>query len=222
MLIAVCLVLTAGTLAASAQPGKGPGRPHDRPERPREIPEAVAPEISAQRTLDRLNPLLGLTPEQYGKLYKLLLKEETRKSGLAHPMPPYTDAAEAPRPAPGEKTPPIPHERSERPVRPHESAGRPVPPPHGDPAIRPPHEAELNDSGIGAQAEIEKIQMKTDKKVKKILTEEQYAVWKKERTRPLHDPLGPQEPEPPRPERHRHHGPGPEHGPVAAHSYVIM
>lgn len=163
ILFAICFLLCAGTMALVAQPGGGPERrPDVGPD-----PQSATLEVSVRNTLDRLKPLLDLSDKQYDKLYKLLMKEVRIQSSMLRPVPPGPGAGPGAGPD------------GVRPHSPGERAGRPTVPPHGGPGMRPPHgNGPAGDAIDPAQAE--KMKQKMDKKIRKILSDEQYVLWDKE------------------------------------------
>lgn len=119
-------------------------------------PMPLSPEKSARQTTDRMDSLLNLTKKQYDKLYKLNLKwaREDAENKTAAPR-----MGRRPEGAPdfGE-------------------AGGFGQGPHGN---RPPRDF----APSGDREKIEKQRKKREKKLKKVLTDEQYARWT-ERRRP--------------------------------------
>lgn len=198
--LAVCLIFCAGAAALNAQPGKRPGGPAHRPGGPHDV-ELQSPEVSARNTLDRLKTVLNLTDKQYDKLYRLFLKEARMKEQMLRPVPPGPGAGFGPDF--GEDGADFPREHMRRPAA----------PPHGGPGMRPPHGNGPAGGGGPAggngpaggwtdPAQIEKMQQKMDRKVRKILSDEQYIIWNKEKDKPVHEPV-------PEPEKKHGHGPGP-------------
>lgn len=198
--LAVCLILGAGTAALNAQPLKRPGGPAHRPGGPHDV-ELLSPEASVRNKLDRLRPVLNLTDKQYDRLYRLLLKEARIKEQMLRPVPPGPGAGFGPDFG-GDDAP-----------FPREHMGKPGVPPHGGPGMRPPHGNGPAGGGGPAggngpaggwtdPAQIEKMQQKMDRKVRKILSDEQYILWNKEKDKPVHEPV-------PEPEKKRGHGPKP-------------
>lgn len=202
--LAVCLILGAVTAALNAQPLKRPGGPAHRPGGPHDV-ELLSPEASVRNKLDRLRPVLNLTDKQYDRLYRLLLKEARIKEQMLRPVPPGPRAGFGP--GFGEDDAPFPREHM----------GKPGVPPQGGPGMRPgmrpPHGNGPAGGGGPAggngpaggwtdPAQIEKMQQKMDRKVRKILSDEQYILWNKEKDKPVHEPV-------PEPEKKRGHGPKP-------------
>lgn len=200
-LIAVLFALYAGTMALDAQPGKRPDGPAHRPGGPDGV-ELPSPETSVRNTLDRLKPVLNLTEKQYDKLYRLFLKEARMKEQKLRPVPPGPRAGFG-ADFGGDDAP-----------FPREHMGKPGVPPHGGPGMRPPHENGPADGGgpVGGNgpagrwtdpAQAEKMHQKMDRKVRKILSDEQYVLWNKEKDKPV-------------PESEKKHGHGPKPAPQRA------
>lgn len=164
-LITAGAMLCAGSLALNAQPEKGLAAHAGRPEERHEA-RMIDPEESVRNVLDRLKPVLDLTEKQYGKLYKLLLKEEKRMRAWMYPVPPVPETDEGPGHGPGMGTPPAPHGG----IRP---GMRPVP------TLMP----DGPEGHMADPADMEKMHRKAEKKIKRILTDEQYRLWSKERGR---------------------------------------
>lgn len=120
-----------------------------------ELPNA---ERSAKQLTDKMQHELGLTDKQYKKIYNLNLKEQKKIIELLKERPQRN----------------FPHEEGGRPQGPRPPMGGPQGE-FGRPGKRPdmkgPHPA--------GNQELEKLREKNEKKLKKILTEEQYAKWKK-------------------------------------------
>lgn len=158
-LLAVCL--TCGAVQLQAQE-PGPGT--EQKELPREVP---SPEKAAQRITDRMKKELQLTDKQYKKVYKLNLKEQkkifaARQEGaeMRQPM--------GERPDRNGERPPMP--MGEGGMRPGMGGGRP---PMGGPGM-----ARMDKDSA---EELQKAAASKEKKLKKILTEEQFAKWQKMR-----------------------------------------
>lgn len=110
------------------------------------------PEKAAQKKTDEMNRLVNLTEKQYKKIYKLFFKSEKERLEMTMPRPegaPFRGGM-PPVPARGD----LPLERKERPE------GMPSGP------------------GKERQEEMRQQQEKMEKKIRKILTEEQYGKWK--------------------------------------------
>ncbi len=156
-LLAICL--TCGAVQLQAQE---PEPRAEQKELPREVP---SPEKAAQRITDQMQKELQLTDKQYKKVYKLNLKEQkkifsTRLAGMRPPMGAMPDMN-------GER-PPMP--MGEGGMMPGMGGGRP---PMGGPGM--PHMAK------DSAEELQKAAASKEKKLKKILTEEQFAKWQKMR-----------------------------------------
>lgn len=161
-------------------------------------PMPLSPEKKARRTVVRMDSLLGLTEKQYEKLYALHLKEERRRaeSDRAVSRPRMGNGPDgAPRMHPGGGNPPS-HGFGNRPG----GNGNRLPEGFGQ---RPPHDfAAPADASEREKQRIqeEQRQKKIRKKIRKILTEEQYARWQEEQMRPM------MRPENGEPERRPDHG----------------
>lgn len=129
-------------------------------EKPASLKEIPNPEKTARKRTDKMDEVLHLSKKQYKKIYKLLLKEEREKlersmgrvpmKGM-HPMPPMEG-----------RRPPM---RGSHPGGFGES-------PRGErPPMAPPA-----DSRPDREKEAERIEKRT-KKIRKILTDEQYDIW---------------------------------------------
>jgi len=150
---------------AAAQEGEA-GRPlppdslHGRHPRLAEVPN---PEEAARAETDRLKEELQLTEKQYKKVYKLNLKAQKERLEARFAAPP----AGMPMP-PGEgRRPPMP------------AGGFPPMMGEGRPPMPPVDHA-------ARAEEREKQARKREKKMKKILTDEQFARWKELQARPPH------------------------------------
>lgn len=141
--------------------------------------EVPNPEKSAKRITEEMSKELGLTEKQYRKVYKVILKEQ--KTLVENSF--------------GQNRPPM------MPSGPEEG-GRPM---MGNPGERPP-------MGMGPEGmshprpprmdedmtkELEKARQKKEKKLKKILTDEQYTRWQeiqlKRKNEPGKPPVPPEE-----------------------------
>lgn len=154
--------LSAGMLTAHAQAERGDGRdslPEQRMHRFAEIPN---PEKEAQRLTDRLKDTLQLTDKQYEKVYKLFLKEQKERVEARMQGPRF-----------GGNGPMRPGGGGQRSMG---FGGEGFPPMMGGeedtPVLSREERAEAMRKEAEARAE------KLDKKMKKILTDEQYAKWK--------------------------------------------
>lgn len=142
----------------------------------KEIPN---PEKSAKRITEEMAKELNLTEKQYKKVYKLILKEqksliENRMGQMRPPMMPGN---------PGEGEMPMMGQPGERPPM---GMG-----PEGMSHPRPPRMDE------DMAKELEKARQKKEKKLKKILTDEQYTRWQeiqlKRKDEPGKPPVPPEE-----------------------------
>ena len=191
--LAACLLCGAFSVQAQVEqkPAEGQGQ-----QTTREIP---SPEKAARRATDRMNKELQLTEKQYNKIYKLNLKEERKRfenmtATNSMQRPPMGE-----RPEMGGGRPPMGGGGG---MRPGMGGGRP---PMGGPGRGPqmtPERAE----------DLQKAAVAKEKKIKKILTEEQYAKWI-QMNQPQEPPRRPQgdrpekgegKPEGERPEAPRH------------------
>lgn len=130
-------------------------------------PDPVFPEESARRTTDRMDSLLNLTKKQYDKLYKLHLKW-AREDWKAESGTPGMRRNPQGRPPQG------------RPER-FGHGPRGNRPPRGDMNQRPPR----NQTPAVDKDKIEKQRQKREKKLKKILSAEQYLRWEQEMRPPM-------------------------------------
>ncbi len=142
----------------------------------KEIPN---PEKSAKRITEEMAKELNLTEKQYKKVYKLILKEqksliENRMGQMRPPMMPGN---------PGEGEMPMMGQPGERPPMGMGSEGMSHP--------KPPRMDE------DMAKELEKARQKKEKKLKKILTDEQYTRWQeiqlKRKNEPGKPPVPPEE-----------------------------
>lgn len=120
--------------------------------------ELPNPERSAKQLTDKMQEELGLTDKQYKKIYNLNLKELKKIIELLKERPQRN----------------FPPEEGGRPQGPRPPMGGPQGEfgrPGKHPDMKGPHPA--------GNQELEKLREKNEKKLKKILTEEQYAKWKK-------------------------------------------
>lgn len=169
--MAVCAVLLGGGNVMTAQtpdmgmPGQSEGQfTH----------EYVSPEETARKTTDHMNAVLGLSEKQYKKLYKQNLKWAREDAENNSPKPPMGDRRGG-RPDFGNGGGPGgPGGFGQGP-----GGGRP---PQGM-GGRPPQgmdNAQRDMSPEELQKKMEKQRQKRDKKLRKLLTEEQYARWTEE------------------------------------------
>ncbi len=117
-------------------------------------PEAISPEKAAEQMTELMNQELELTDKQYKKIYKLNLKEQENRAsamegngGQRPPMPPMGSSQDM-----GERRPPM----------------------MGEGGMGPgmgPRMGQQTPEELKEEAEAK------EKKLKKILTEEQYAKW---------------------------------------------
>ena len=166
-LLAVCLL--CGLVCTQAQE-------QEKKQLPREVP---SPEKAARKMTDRMKEELQLTDKQYDKLYKLNLKEQQEHFAT------MTERGNGQRPLMGSR----PGRGGARPpmdggMGPGMGGGRP---PMGAPGERPVMEKDNVEK-------MQKAAAKKEKKIKKILTAEQYAKWQ--------EMCQPQEP--PHPQDHPH------------------
>lgn len=113
--------------------------------------EVPSPEKAARKMTDRMKEELQLTDKQYDKLYKLNLKEQQEHFAT------MTERGNGQRPSMG--------------GRPGMGGGRP---PMGAPGERPAMEKDNVEK-------MQKAAAKKEKKIRKILTTEQYAKWQEMR-----------------------------------------
>lgn len=140
---------------------------YDDPQEKVQKKEVANPEKAAQRRTDEMDKALNLTEKQYKKIYKLFLKEEKEKveammqrhPGGMNGLPPM-----AGRPPMGGGRPPM---------------GGGMPPQGGGfPGMGGFPEGMSPEERMKEHAEkMQKEQEKREKKIRKILTEEQYATW---------------------------------------------
>lgn len=143
--------------------------------------EVPNPEKAAQRRTDEMDKMLDLTEKQYKKIYKLFLKEEKEKVEVLMERHPEGMNGQPPmggRPPMGGGMPP---------------RGGGFPRMGGDTDDMTPEER-MKARG----EEIQKEQEKREKKIRKILTDEQYEIWQMRKPQIL--PPGPEGDKP---------GPGP-------------
>ena len=172
---------------------------YDDPQEKVQKKEVPNPEKAAQRRTDEMDKALNLTEKQYKKIYKLFLKEEKEKveammqrhPGGMNGLPPMAGS-----PPMGGGRPPM---------------GGGMPPQGGGfPGMGGFPEGMSPEERMKEHAEkMQKEQEKREKKIRKILTEEQYATWQTvkpqlqllppmpEGERPGLGPRGPEEEEAP-------------------------
>ena len=169
--LAVLAVLSAGIATdLTAQPMAGPSEQHDslRRRRPPRHAPRLTPEEVARRQADRLKDSLLLTDKQYKKVYKLYLDEQEeraenrptgprgRSMGMGGGFQPMGGGGMPPQMEDDGGFPPMTD--TERPQRPTEEE----------------RQAFMEARKKEAQERAKKL----DKKMKKILTDEQYVRWK--------------------------------------------
>ena len=154
-------------LAVCLMCGMAFSQEQEKKQLPREVP---SPEKSARKMTDRMKDGLQLTDKQYDKLYKLNLKEQQERFAA------MAERGEGQRPPRGEQ-------RGERPGM---GGGRPPVETRGERPAMSKDNAEKK----------QKATAKKEKKIKKILTAEQYAKWQEMRQpqEPLQLQDHPQEP----------------------------
>lgn len=139
----------------------------DTPQEKVQKKEVPNPEKAAQRRTDEMDKMLDLTEKQYKKIYKLFLKEEKervealmeRHPGGMNGQPPMGG-----RPPRGEGRPPM---------------GGGMPPQGGGfPGMGEDADEMTPEERMKAHVEeMQKEQEKREKKIRKILTDEQYEIW---------------------------------------------
>lgn len=150
--------------------------------------EVPNPEKAAQRRTDEMDKMLDLTEKQYKKIYKLFLKEEKEKVEALMERHPEGMNGQPPmggRPPRGEGRPPM---------------GGGMPPQGGGfPGMGGNTDDMTPEERMKARGEeIQKELEKREKKIRKILTDEQYEIWQMRKPQIL--PPGPEGDKP---------GPGP-------------
>ena len=140
---------------------------YDDPQEEVQKKEVPNPEKAAQRRTDEMDKALNLTEKQYKKIYKLFLKEEKEK--VEAMMQRHPGGMDGQHPMGG---------------RPPMGGGRPpmgggMPPQGGGfPGMGGAPEGMNPEELMKEHAEkMQKEQEKREKKIRKILTEEQYATW---------------------------------------------
>ena len=153
--IMMCAATCIGTTTLFAQTERelpAPGKEHFKA-----MP--LSPEKRAKRIVNQMDSLLNLTQKQYDKLYKSYLKHEKQveKNRWQGAMPPMMGG---PGRGPG------------------------MNPPQGGGFGQPPHGMGMPPFGMESAKDLrtkeEKQRKKLEKKIKKILTPEQYELWQKE------------------------------------------
>lgn len=147
---------------------------YDDPQEKVQKKEVPNPEKAAQRRTDDMDKALNLTEKQYKKIYKLFLKEEKEK--VETMMQRHPGGMDGQRPMGG---------------RPPMGGGRPpmgggMPPQGGGfPGMGGAPEGMSPEERMKEHAEkMQKEQEKREKKIRKILTEEQYAAWQTMKPQP--------------------------------------
>lgn len=147
---------------------------YDDPQEKVQKKEVPNPEKAAQRRTDEMDKALNLTEKQYKKIYKLFLKEEKEK--VENMMQRHPGGMDGQPPMGG---------------RPPMGGGRPpmgggMPPQGGGfPGMGGFLEGMSPEERMKEHAEkMQKEQEKREKKIRKILTEEQYATWQKVKLQP--------------------------------------
>lgn len=159
----MCFGAFIGTLSAQEFTEDRPMRNDSMPGRERHMLQTPNPEKAAKAETDRLQKALQLTDKQYKKIYKLNLQAE--KERLENRMQMMPDRGDGPSPMQplGDARPPMP---------PAGDFGQ-----QGDDR-RPPMPADRGDRDETLKKNAEK----REKKMKKILTDEQYEKWKQIQT----------------------------------------
>lgn len=147
---------------------------YDDPQEKVQKKEVPNPEKAAQRRTDEMDKALNLTEKQYKKIYKLFLKEEKEKVEAMmqrHPGGMNGQPPMAGRPPMGGGRPPM---------------GGGMPPQGGGfPGMGGFPEGMSPEERMKEHAEkMQKEQEKWEKKIRKILTEEQYAIWQTMKPQP--------------------------------------
>lgn len=139
----------------------------DTPQEKVQKKEVPNPEKAAQRRTDEMDKMLDLTEKQYKKIYKLFLKEEKEKVEALMEHQPGGMNGQPPmggRPPRGEGRPPM---------------GGGMPPQGGGfPGMGGDTDDMTPEERMKAHVEeMQKEQEKREKKIRKILTDEQYEIW---------------------------------------------
>ena len=147
---------------------------YDDPQEKVQKKEVPNPEKAAQRRTDEMDKALDLTEKQYKKIYKLFLKEEKEKVEAMmqrHPGGMNGQRSMGGRPPMGGGRPPM---------------GGGMPPQGGGfPGMGGFPEGISPEERMKEHAEkMQKEQEKREKKIRKILTEEQYATWQTVKPQP--------------------------------------
>ena len=159
MAACAALFVCGGTVTAQEADRAMPGRPerHYKP-----VP--FSPEKSARYITDRMDSLLGLTKKQYDKLYKLNLKwarEDAENQAAAPRMEGRPEEAPDFGRTGGMRS---------RGDRPPEGMDR-----------RPPRDFVPSGDRKSMEEQHRKLEKQREKKLKKVLTDEQYACWARQR-----------------------------------------
>ena len=152
----------------------------DDPQEKVQKKEVPNPEKAAQRRTDEMDKMLDLTEKQYKKIYKLFLKEEKEKVEALMERHPEGMNGQPPmggRPPMGGGRPPM---------------GGGMPPQGGGfPGMGGDTDDMTPEERMKARGEeIQKEQEKREKKIRKILTDEQYEIWQTRKPQIL-PPMGP-------------------------------
>lgn len=140
---------------------------YDDPQEKVQKKEVPNPEKAAQRRTDEMDKALNLTEKQYKKIYKLFLKEEKEK----------VEAMMQRHPGGMDGQPPMGGRHPMGGGRPPMGGGMP-PQGGGFPGMGGAPEGMSPEERMKEHAEkMQKEQEKREKKIRKILTEEQYATW---------------------------------------------
>ena len=140
---------------------------YDDPQEKVQKKEVPNPEKAAQRRTDEMDKALNLTEKQYKKIYKLFLKEEKEK--VENMMQRHPGGMDGQPPMGG---------------RPPMGGGMP-PQGGGFPGMGGFPEGMSPEERMKEHAEkMQKEQEKREKKIRKILTEEQYATWQTVKPQP--------------------------------------
>lgn len=151
-----CL-LSALPICAQEQNGNNEKQPPVR--------EVMSPEKSARKMTDEMKKSLQLTEKQYEKIYKLNLKEQKKRFASMS-----ENGQQRPPMGMGERRPPMGGG-----MRPEGMGGAPMGQFGG--GDRPPMMGGAPGGQSNSVEDLEKAAEKKEKKIKKILTDEQYAKW---------------------------------------------
>ena len=147
---------------------------YDDPQEKMQKKEVPNPEKAAQRRTDEMDKALNLTEKQYKKIYKLFLKEEKEK----------VEAMMQRHPGGMNGQPPMGGRHPMGGGRPPMGGGMP-PQGGGFPGMGGFPEGMSPEERMKEHAEkMQKEQEKREKKIRKILTEEQYATWQTVKPQP--------------------------------------